>query len=255
MEEEYSPAVKLLADQMASRAVVREKFRANFPKLLDAHQFAFSALAAAVKRHLGKKIETPSAIVEGRIALIAQFLTGVEVCETAISEGLYSQAAALLKQELETVAAVEEYQQGRRRDGVTPKIGKGVTYGWGAVYGKLNEICHVSRHELAKDLVTEQVGELVGASIVPSFNAGLARFLYGQHVFYIVLVFRQADLLFKELYGEGVNGEEIAHAGMAQMILLKQGLIEVPADATGEEADWVRSLVALEVPMEKTSSA
>lgn len=156
MAEEFSPAVRLLSDQMSNRVEVREKFRAKFPELTDAHQFALSALAATITRHMAKKIEAPSADVEGQIALIAQFLTGVDLCESAIAEGLYSQGATLLKQELETVAAIEEYREGRRADGKTPRIGISVTEGYGEVYGRLNEISHVSRHEVAKRLCTDQ---------------------------------------------------------------------------------------------------
>lgn len=244
MGEEFSPAVRLLSDQMSSRVEVREKFKAEFPELTDAHQLVLSALAAVITRHVAKKIEAPSADVEGQIALIAQFLTGVDLCESAIAEGLYSQGAALLKQELETVAAIEEYREGRRADGKTPRIGIGVTQGHGPVYGRLNEISHVSRHEVAKGLVTGQIGDLVGASIVSIFIADLAAFLYSQHVLYIGLVVQHADRLFTAVYGAGLNSEEREQASLAQLLLLMKGYIEIPADALGSGPDLVRSVIA-----------
>jgi|GEM_PF-887320 len=244
MAEEFSPAVRLLADQMSSRVKVREKFKSEFPELTDAHQLSLSALAAVITRHVAKKIEAPPADVEGQIALIAQFLTGVDVCESAIAEGLYSQGATLLKQELETVAAIEEYRDGRRADGKTPRIGIGITQGHGPVYGRLNEISHVSRHEVSKGLVTEQIGDLVGASIVPIFIADLAAFLYSQHVLYIGLVVQHADRLFTAVYGAGLNSEEREHASLAQLLLLKMGYIEIPHDALGPGPDLVRSVIA-----------
>lgn len=244
MAEEFSPAVRLLSDQMSSRLEVREKFKAKFPELADAHQLALSALAAVVTRHVAKKIDAPSVDVEGQIALIAQFLTGVDLCESAIAEGLYSQGATLLKQELETVAAIEEYRDGRRADGKTPRIGIGVTQGHGPVYGRLNEISHVSRHEVAKGLVTGQIGDLVGASIVPIFIADLAAFLYSQHVLYIGLVVQHADRLFTAVYGAGLNSAEKEQAALAQLLLLMKGFIEIHAGAVGPGPDLVCSVIA-----------
>jgi hypothetical protein len=42
----------------------------------------------------------------------------------AIAEGLYSQAAALLKQEMETIEAIHEFETGKRRDRKTPQISR-----------------------------------------------------------------------------------------------------------------------------------
>ena len=53
--------------------------------------------------------------VSAGLKLVASFFQGVDITETAISEGLYGQAAALLRQELETIAALEEVELGRRR--------------------------------------------------------------------------------------------------------------------------------------------
>ena len=90
--------------------------------------------------------------------------------------------------------------------------------------------------------MTGRVGDLVGANIVPTYNADLARFLYSQHVFYIGLAVQHADRLFTAVYGAGINDEEKKFAGTAQMILLLSGYIEVPAEVIGEEHDWVRRL-------------
>ena len=202
-----------------------------------------------IQRHSARRIDKPEEHVEGQICLIAQFLIGIEVCETAISEGLYSQAAALLKQQLETIAGIDEYKNGNRKEGETPRMSKvGPTAGFGRVYGQLNEICHVSRHQIAKDLVTGQVGETVGANIMPIYNKELAFFLYGQHVHYITLVARQADMLFQDVYGAGINDEEKTYVGLAISIMLKSGFVDAAPSAPEEVADYIRATKNGEAP-------
>src|SRR5260370_38912120 len=100
-----------------------------------------------------RRFELQSKAMEGRLTLTAQFIQGIDICEVAISEALYSQAAALLKQELETLAAIEEFENDRRKDGKTPKIGKGIMRAFGPIYSELNNIAHVSRKHIARSLV------------------------------------------------------------------------------------------------------
>lgn len=249
MKEEYSPAIHYLSDLMASRDHARKQWKKDAGDLIGAHELAFSALVKMIQRHSAKRIDKPEQHVEGQICLIAQFLIGIEVCETAISEGMYSQASALLKQELETIAGIDEYNNGTRKEGVTPKMSKtGPTAGFGPVYGRLNEICHVSRHEIAKNLVTGQVGETVGANIMPIYNKDLALFLYAQHVHYITLVARQADVLFESVYGAGISDEEKTWVGTAISIMLKSGLMDASPTAPEEAAEYIRATKNGELP-------
>lgn len=53
-------------------------------------------------------------------------MQGIHLCEEAIVEGLYLQAATLLRQEHEIISAVQELGIGRRRDGKTPHVTIGV---------------------------------------------------------------------------------------------------------------------------------
>lgn len=242
-EEKYSPAVLLLADQMGHRMAIRERWKRDADILIDVHQVAFSALASVLKRHLGRKIDKVDKAQEGQISLISHFVQGVELCESSISEGLYSQAAALLKQEVEIVSGIEEYRSLKRVEKKTPLIGKGITAGFGPVYGQLNDIAHLGRHEIAKNIVSGSIGDLNGASIVPIYDKDLSFALYGQHIHYIILVTQQLDLLFHSIYGEGLNAEEKAWLGSAIGVLLKEGFLKLPDDAEGEEANWIRSMV------------
>lgn len=242
-DKTYSPAVLLLAEQTEQRIAIREKWKRDADILIDVHQVAFSALASVLKRNLGRKVENVSKAQEGQICLISHFVQGIDLCESSISEGLYSQAAALLKQEVEIVSGIEEYRTEKRKEKRTPLIGKGVTAGFGPIYGQLNDIAHLGRHEIAKNIVLGSVGDLTGASIVPIYEKDLAFALYGQHIHYITLVTQQLDALFQSIYGEGLNEEERGWVGSAIGVLLKEGFLKLPDDAEGEEANWIRSIV------------
>lgn len=232
-DETYSPAVRLLTDQMEHRIAIREKWKRDADILIDVHQVAFSALASVLKRNLGRKVENVSKEQEGQISLISHFVQGVDLCESSISEGLYSQAAALLKQEVEIVSGIEEYRTKKRIEKKTPSIGRGVTAGFGPIYGQLNEIAHLGRHEIAKNIVSGSVGDLTGASIVPIYQKELAFALYGQHIHYIILVAKQLEVLFQSIYGEGLNEEEKKWLGSAVGVLVKEGFLELPDDVEG----------------------
>ena len=228
MTVEYSPAVRLLSAQMKARQKLRAAWKEDAGDLIDAHQFALSAVYAMIDRFSGRRFEKQPQAVEGRMSLTAQFIQGVDICEVSISEGLYSQAAALLKQQLETIAAIDEYKNNRRKEGMTPSIGRGATSGFGPIYGDLNNIAHVSRHDLARQLVTVERGEICAPSLIPQYNRELARFLYGNHVYFIVEVGRQTASIFDDIFGEGLAKEESEWIFLAITILLKYDVIKLP---------------------------
>ena len=89
------------------RSKIREFSKAANKNLLTAHQLAFSAVISYQDRIQGQKYEANDPSIKGRMGLIAQFIQEVELTETAISEGLYANAANLLKQELETLGRIE----------------------------------------------------------------------------------------------------------------------------------------------------
>jgi hypothetical protein len=237
MSEKHFPAVNLLAAQMEARQRVRIQWQKSAGYLIDAHELAFSAVSSMINRFSGRHFAKQPKAIEGRMSLSAQFVQGVDICETAISEGLYSQAAALLKQELETLAAIDEFENDRRRDGRTPNLSDGIVSGFGPIYGDLNNIAHVSRHDLAVQLVTVQKGAICGPTLIPQFNEGLARSLYGNHVYFIVEITRQVERIFKEVFGEGISNDESKWAGLAMMILLKEKVIELPPEAKARYPD------------------
>jgi hypothetical protein len=110
-QRKVDPASELMGTQMEHRQRIREQWKKDAGDLIDAHMFATSVVANMTSRISGRRFERQSKEIEGRLTLTAQFIQGIEICEVAISEALYSQAAALLKQELETLAAIDEFEK------------------------------------------------------------------------------------------------------------------------------------------------
>lgn len=103
------------------------------------------------------------ALIEGnsqqQIVLIAGFVQGLNIVECAITEGCYVQAAALLRQELETVAALEELKAGIRRDKTTPNVGH-VPWSLATLYGDLSAAAHAARHNFLQQILDPQDADL-----------------------------------------------------------------------------------------------
>lgn len=231
IKTEWQYGLELLRWNMLSRIHIDDNFMKNLPNLFISYLLALDPLASLMKRYYNENISTPSQRVEGQIILLAQFIIGIERCESGIREGLYLQSTAILKQQIEIIAGIDEHFENRRRDGKTPKIGRGSTCLLGPIYGKLNEYSHASRYKLSKNLSTKQIDGTLTASMVPIFDADLAKKLYGLHVHLIVLATQQADRLFKEIYGAGLNDEENERIAMSQAILISEGLLEIPPNS------------------------
>ena len=228
MVPEYPPAVAYLASQSEARANVRKRWKADAGELLVSHLLALSSVYSLTSRFLFQKSSNTTESIDGRLCLSAQFMQGVDICETSISEGLYSQAAALVKQELETLVAIDEFERNERQERSTPNIGRSTYKSFGPIYGDLNSIAHVSIHHITHDLVlrTFDKSDIRGASLVPLYDPHLARMLYGNHTFFITQLTKHVEKLIREMYGEGMSDEEKNMVFTAIKILLKSGIIE-----------------------------
>ncbi|UWP96221.1 hypothetical protein K3X44_04355 [Aliiroseovarius crassostreae] len=207
-----SPAVRFFADQNRSRTVVREQFRKKATKLLDAHQFFLSAVSLAINRHAGQK--WPSQLSEetkAKAAQVAQlsmlFLQGVDLCEVAVAEGVYGQAAALIRQHLEVLGAIDEVWDGKRNPKCTPKISS-LDEGLRRHYGVLSGIAHAAVPDYLDYLHTRHAGDLVGASLAPVFNERASLYLYRLEVACLFEFCQRQDTALGTAYGSGLNSEE-----------------------------------------------
>jgi hypothetical protein len=207
MTRKMENAIYLLEAIAVGRNKNREKSKIDYGLLLDAHLSVTSVFGTLLFKYNMKPGFTNEAI-SGKLSLIASFIQGIDLCETSISEGLYAQAANLLKQELETVAAIEEYKVGERMDGITPNV-KHVKWNLKKVYGDLNKVAHVSFKDYFQPLYQgEMYGHAVPVSIVPIYNKEIARNLYALH---IALLINLAYLLIdthEEIYNEKPSSVE-----------------------------------------------
>ncbi|TPN33198.1 hypothetical protein [Mesorhizobium sp. B1-1-6] len=211
---------------MERRNVNRGTFKENDIKLTEAHAFACSAFMNLVSRSSGKKIdEDPNA--SQQINLLSHFMQGIHLCEEAIAEGLYVQAATLLRQEHEIISAVQELGIGRRKEGKTPHATIGVLKNMGKVYGDLSGAAHVSQSQLLHDIVEMERGELRGPSAFPIYHRDLARNLYSLHVCYIVLMGRLTSEIHDAIGLGRASEDEEKMMVLAIATLHAEGLIDI----------------------------
>ncbi|WP_234894846.1 hypothetical protein [Agrobacterium vitis] len=204
----------------------RKKFKDNDIRLTEAHAFAWSALGNLISRSAGAKIkENPNN--SQKLNLISHFLQSINLCEVAVVEGLYVQAATLLRQEHEIISAVQELGVGSRKDGKTPHATIGVLKNMGKAYGELSGAAHVSQSALLHTIIEMEVGELKGPSAFPIYHRELARNLYALHVCYIVLMARLAGEVNDEIGLGGLSADEEKMVVLAMATLHEEGLIEI----------------------------
>ncbi|GLK81759.1 hypothetical protein [Methylopila turkensis] len=225
-EKALVPVLTVSGLQLERRNKNREQFKSNDIKLTEAHAFACSAFMNLVSRNSGRRIEeNPN--TSQQVVLISHFLQGINLCEEAIVEGLYVQAATLLRQEHEIISAVQELGIDRRKDGKTPHATVGVLKNMGRVYGELSGAAHVSHAQLLHDMVEMTRGDLRWPSAFPVYHRDLARNLYSLHVGYIVLMGRLASEINEAIGLGGASDDEQTMMGLAISILHKEGLIEM----------------------------
>jgi len=155
--------------------------------LLSAHQFAFSAEISYQNRISGVRFEPQSKSINERLGVIAQFIQGTDLTETAITEGLYPQAANLLKQELESISVIDEHEEGTRIDGRVPRF-RGPISAFGTRHGELNDIAHPTRQDVIERLNTFADGERYGPTSVPQFNAEIWKLMYGTQATFLIML-------------------------------------------------------------------
>ena len=218
----------------------RERFKYNDITLTQAHAFAWSALSNLISRSAGAKI-AEDADASQKLSLVSHFMQGINLCEVAVVEGLYVQAATLLRQEHEIISATQELWSGNRKDGKTPHATVGVLKNMGRAYGGLSGAAHVSQSALLHSMIEAETGELRGPSAFPIYHRDLARNLYSLHVCYIGLMAQIAGKIHEELGLGGLSKDETNLVILAMATLRDEGLIDI------EEAPLNKPISELEV--------
>lgn len=132
---------------------VRKKSLAAFGKMVHAHLLVTGVVGTVLMRTNGK-VMSPTPVSARRNALFGSFVLGLSLCEKAICEGYYLQAGALIRQEMETLAALNEVTSGTRKDGVTPQM-RALEPSIRRLYGDFSAVAHVAQHDLASSLISE----------------------------------------------------------------------------------------------------
>lgn len=218
-------AAAFIESQRRHRAQIRDQSQATNKNLIEAHRLALSAVISYRQRIQGIPYDALDDSIRQRSFLVAQFLQGTEITESAISDGLYAVAANLLKQELETIVAIDEIQAGRRRDGRTPNM-QNAQNKLKHMYDELNDVAHPSKSDIV-ELVSSRSGEeTYGPSQIPQFRRELYEWLYGRHALLLLYLLYRMKPLFLEVFEVDLNEEEESFAKSALRHLEKEGITQ-----------------------------
>ncbi|MBN9497232.1 MAG: hypothetical protein J0H39_10815 [Alphaproteobacteria bacterium] len=180
---------------------VRERWMVDAKELLTGHWLAVSAIAILVDSKSGVPGKS-SDVLEQRISLASSFVQGIDLCETSISEGFYVQATALLKQEMETLAALRECQDGSRKNKRTPNV-KHLGSEFAKIYGDLNSVAHVADQTYLGNIISLQLkSDTRAGSVVPIYNKELTFQLYCLHIYFVIQIALEIDTTMTKLYCE-----------------------------------------------------
>jgi hypothetical protein len=220
----------LFAVQKTSGDTVRKQSIAAYKRLVDAHLLITGVLAAALLRVNGKI--TPITVTsEKRSALFASFVIGMESCETAIVEGRYLQASALLRQEMETVAQIKQIQAGKQcEQKANVKI---LEKSLRCLYSELSNAAHVSKHHIVRAATTWNISDLdlpeltSGTSYFPVFDEGLARRSFSLHLMLIIRLIEEFSIDLNEQFKhDGFTDHEVEAVKAALQLMQFEGMAE-----------------------------
>lgn len=230
--ELLEPAATLFAVQRVHGDKVREQTMKAYGRLIDAHLLIMGVPASALLRANGKIIpSTPTS--EERDALFASFIIGIDACESAIAEGRYLQALALLRQEMETLAQLKAVRAGKRNEKQSPNIGV-LEKSLARMYDELSAAAHVSKHDLIRSVTAwefsgdDLLGPTNGTRQFPVFNEDLARRSFALHLMLTrwILAEMAIDLL-KRHDGDGFTRRETEAATLAELLMQTEKMVTI----------------------------
>jgi len=197
----FQKATQYYAEQCSIRKKIREQSKAVCGDMLYAYALACGVLSDLIKYKIGVPGKTNDSI-STRLYLIASIYQGIDLCEVTISEGVYGQAATLIRQEIETIAAIVETEKGIRKDGSTPRV-KQTGVGFEKHYGYFSGIAHASDSRYFEPIY-KAIPCFEGQkpiSLVPQFDAESCRYFYGAHLSLLLKTIYHLSILLNEMYG------------------------------------------------------
>lgn len=203
---------------------------AELGEIAPAYALALGVVASAAKRVDGKfgGWTTESS---RRGSIIAGFIVGLTLVEQAILGGFSAQAAALVRQELEAIAALEEIRLGCRTERRTPNV-RHVPSVPGPLYSDLSKAAHFSDTATLRS-ATEYRGEMEGEPgsaekwlLSPQHVPGTARRLFGLHTLLLLHLAEHQARDHHEDHGLEATAEDIEAVSRSLQLLKSAGVIE-----------------------------
>jgi len=203
--------------QKTARLKVAEVWPDFLGDLQVANTYTVAALGSILGRLAATDFENISFDIQRRSTVHAAIIQGIGAIEMCISDGLYAQAAALVRQEIEGVEFLRGVRQGKQKDGATPRL-KAHRH-LGRSYGQLSGLAHYSEHDLLNHLVADPK-----PSIDPVFNPEFAQFLFGIHIHVLAGFVLDLSEIISNTNGANLTNEEEHHLSIASGILMKEGV-------------------------------
>ena len=207
--------------QEEHRLSVRKQSFAAHPKLVAAQRNLVRGIIDLKQRVEGVRYEHK----DGRMHLIAQSIQGVELSFLAIVDGLYAQAAALQKQQLEAIAALGEYTAGIRENGRTPNIKNSGQRGFGRMYGELNDIAHPSNDRILESLCHFEEEGKQGPTTKPQFVQEYCRYFLSNHCLQLLNLWRHMSYVYRDEFGLAFPKEDDQNISAAMITLMELGYL------------------------------
>ncbi len=202
---------------------------AQLGEIAEAYTLAIEVVATLANRFAATfaKSNVMSSKVE---AILAGYIVGVTLVEHAILSGYSAQAAALVRQELEAIAALEELRKGSRKDGKTPNV-RHVPTVPGHVYSDLSKLTHFSDTEalrvvaLLKDNSPAAPGPAEVWLLSPQHVLNTTRQLFALHTLLLLHFAEYQALHYVELHGNHPDENEVAAVDQALNLLRTAGVL------------------------------
>ena len=227
-------AATLYAAQTVCGSHVREKSKAAFRRLIDAHLLITGVLATGLLRIDGKVTSFTEA-GEERDALFASYIIGMDLCERAIEEGRYLQAQALLRQEMETVAQLKAVSRGSRKEHRAPNVTV-LEASLRRLYAELSAAAHVSKHHIVRAATEVTVtgedlpGPTSGTRFSPAFDEDVGRRSFALHLMLTVAFLEEFSIDMDLRHGDdGFTTREVDAVNLALELMRAEGVIELDA--------------------------
>lgn len=211
---------------------VRNQTRAAYCGLRDAHAMITGVLAGCLLRIDGKTVPVGDATSCERRALFATYVIGLTTCESAIEEGRYLQASALVRQEMEILAQLKLIRSGSHSEGQQPNVGV-LEASIRRLYGDLSTAAHVSKQYVVSAATAWQIsgaippGSIDATRYFPAFDEQIARRLFALHLMLAMGVLEEfsIDLHYRH-DDEGIRERDVEALNHAAQIMIIEGVLE-----------------------------